>query len=180
VQSTLLGDDTMKRKIKDRVVYKNRCYSTWQAMYLFLVIAIIIAPFLAAILIFLEERELINAMEGWAMCFLILLSAGIVFSKGIFNLGPLWLKKEENHLIFHYHIKCIFWSVAKEISLDIGTIARMDFIEPRDTIGAYPGVIIYTKHNQIIRIGVDKEIFEMLKDLYFSMQGVDNPNKVVQ
>jgi len=27
---------------------------------------------------------------------------------------------------------------------------------------------------------VDKEIFEMLKDIYFSMQGVDNPNKVVQ
>jgi membrane protease YdiL (CAAX protease family) len=166
--------------MNDGVTYKNKSYSIWNAIYIFFIVSTIVVPLLTAILIFLKEADITSALQTWVMFFLILLLACIVYSRGTFNLVPLWIKKDGNLLILHYHIKLIFWSVAKEISLDIRTIERMDFIEPKNTIGAHPAVGIYTKHNQIIRIGVDKEIFEMLKDLYFSMQGVDNPNKVVQ
>ena len=166
--------------MNDGVTYKNKSYSTWNAIYYFFIVSIIVVPLLTAIPIFLKKADISSALQSWMLCFIPILLVCILYSRGIFNLVPLWIKKEGNLLIIHYYIKLIFWSAAKEISLDIRAIERMDFIEPKKTIGAHPAVGIYTKHNQIIRIGVDKEIFEMLKDLYFSMQGVDNPNKVVQ
>lgn len=170
----------MTQLMKDGVIYENRRYKSWRKVIIILGIANLAAPALIGTLLYLKRpNDPTIAIIGGVFSFLLLYLASELGAAGGSSRIPQWIKKDKTFLILHYNLKGILVNTIKDVPVDIRTITRMEFIEWNGRFGAGL-IIIYTRENTQIQIGVDKEIFEMLKDLYFSMRGVDNPNKVVQ
>jgi len=172
----------MNTQLREGIIYKNTVYSTANTVYIIgCIITLVAGPLILSIFRYLEKLDLIDAMTLWLVVFLASLMFGVGFTSALFRGIPQWIKRKGNILIFHYHIKAILRTYIKEIPIDIRTIERIVFFEPpRKSAWVASSVVIYTKGNNKVHINIDKEIYEMLKDLYFSMQGVDNLNKVVQ